>query len=101
MLSPATANGYLRQADWVGDAVVNTEIERIQLRIRTEKDVDAIEAKASFIHDVGTKDMGFIQREDLTTWTCACRQTRERCCPAKLARRENLSGKHSNRAADR
>src|SRR5207344_385375 len=65
-IDPTTANGYLRQADWVGDAVVNIEIERIQLRQRTEKNVDAIEAKASFIHDVGIEDMGLVQSEDLT-----------------------------------
>src|SRR4030095_7445729 len=65
-INSPTADGYLRQADRVGDARLNIEIQRIQFRKRTEENVNAIEAKASFIHNPGIEDMSLVQGEDLT-----------------------------------
>ena len=47
------------------DSVVDAEVRRIQLRIRRERNVDAVEAQARFIRQVWTKDVRFVQGEYL------------------------------------
>ena len=65
-VDPAAADGDLRETDSVRHAIVNIEAHWIEFRIRTEKNVNAIKAKASFVHDSGTKDTSLVQGENLT-----------------------------------
>ena len=47
------------------DAVIDAEIERIDLEVRREGDVDAIESEPRFVGQVWTKDVRLVEREDL------------------------------------
>jgi hypothetical protein len=60
-----SADRHLRQSNRFRDTVIDAEVERIQLRIRREGDVDAIETKPRFVDDRGSESVCFIEREDL------------------------------------
>ena len=56
----------LWQADIRVNPIVDIKIERIELQVRREGDVNAIEPKARFIGQIWTKDVRFVQREYLS-----------------------------------
>ncbi len=73
-----TGDAHLRQTDVCIDSVVDAEISRIQLRIRRERDVDAVESQSRFVGQVWTKDVRFVQGEDLPSRLARVAQTRQR-----------------------
>src|SRR6185369_1667132 len=56
----------------------DTEIEWIQLGVRREGDVDAIETKPRFVDDRGTERVCLIEREDLPARLPRVAETRDR-----------------------
>ena len=64
-IQPRSANSHLRQSDRLRNTILDTKVERIQLRIRREGDVDSIETKPCFVDDGCAEGMCFVEREDL------------------------------------
>src|ERR1051326_8184366 len=64
-IETAARDVHLRQTDRFLDSVLDTEIKRVELRVRRENDVDSIETKTRFVHDRGTERVRLVQREDL------------------------------------
>jgi hypothetical protein len=55
----------LRQTDWISNAVLNVEIERIELCVWAKENVNAVKAEPRLVHYVRAEGMDFVQREDL------------------------------------
>src|SRR4030095_6399704 len=64
-IESTAGDAYLRQADWLINAVENPEIGWVQLRIRRGARRKPIESSARLVDDVGAESVGFVQGEDL------------------------------------
>src|SRR6185295_14023871 len=64
-VQPDAADADLRNADGLVEAVVDSQVGRVELLIRREDDVDAVKAEARFIDRAGAEDMRLVQGEDL------------------------------------
>src|SRR5215510_14424353 len=60
-----TLNRDLRQPQGPIDSGVDVEVRGIQIRIRLERNVNAIESETGFVNGVGSEGMCFADREDL------------------------------------
>ena len=68
-------HGDLRQADRAGDAVVDAEIGGVDLEVRLEGDVDAVEAEPRLVHQIRAEDVGLVQGHDLAVRVAGVAET--------------------------
>src|SRR6185503_19442906 len=75
-IETAARDVYLGQTDRLIDSVENSEVCRVELRIRGASRRKAIESNARLVDDVGTESVCLIQSKDLSQ--CAAGMTKAR-----------------------
>src|SRR4029079_9614548 len=58
------------------DTVFDPEVERLQMSVGIEQDVDSIEPKSCFVDDTRSESVCFIKRKDLTPRSARVAKTR-------------------------
>src|SRR6266850_2471152 len=72
-----TSTGYnnLGQSYRLGNPILNPKIERIELRVWTEEDVNAVETKARLVDYIRAESTSFIQSKYLASRTTRVSKT--------------------------
>src|ERR1044072_46148 len=71
------SDGNMRQTNRFSDPIVNAKIQWVQLRIRAENNMNAVKSEPRLIHQIRSKRVRLIQRENLTMRTTCVAKARD------------------------